>query len=257
MAMSITEAADRLATRWARAWMQYASLTSFGRIATCLATWAPLPYLAYYEQQGMAKLAEFGYVAPSVLVQHDNLHLGRQVFISDHVRLVRDQHGGPITLGDHVWLGSGCRLYTGERGAISIGHLTSIGCECGLAAYLSAIHIGNNVMIGSSCHFFPYNHGMAPDIGMQRQPLSTKGDIVVEDDVWIGTGAIVLSGVIMGRGAVVGAGAVVTRSIPPGAIVAGNPARIISYRADHQGSKLSSLELVSQAPQAVSYLPAI
>ena len=254
--MSITGGVNRLAVWWARAWMQYASLTSFGRIATRLATLAPLPYLDYYEQQGIAKLAEFGYVAPSALVQHDNLHLGRQVFISDHARLVRDQHGGPITLGDRVWLGSGCRLYTGERGAISIGHLTSIGCGCGLAAYLSAIHIGNNVMIASHCHFFPYNHGMAPDIGMQCQPLSTKGDIVVEDDVWIGTGAIVLSGVTIGRGAVVGAGAVVTRSIPYGAIVVGNPARTIRYRDGHMGSKLPRLELVSPAPQAISYPPA-
>ena len=44
--MSITEAADRLAVRWAQAWMRYASLTPLGRLATRIATWAPLPYLA-------------------------------------------------------------------------------------------------------------------------------------------------------------------------------------------------------------------
>ena len=250
--MSITEAADRLAVRWAQAWMRYASLTPLGRLAMRIATWAPLPYLHFYEQQGIAKLADFGYVAPSVLMQHDYLGLGHHIFLSDHCRLVRDQNGGPVIMGDRVWLGTGCQLYTGEGGAISIGHHTSIGCGCELAAYLSAIHIGNHVMIASGCRFFPYNHGMAPDIGMQRQPLSTKGDIVVEDAVWIGTGAIVLSGVTIGRGAVVGAGAVVTRSVPPGAIVVGNPARIISYRDDHTGSHLAPLELASQSQHAAS-----
>jgi acetyltransferase-like isoleucine patch superfamily enzyme len=57
-----------------------------------------------------------------------------------------------------------------------------------------------------------------------------KGDIVVEDDVWIGYGATVLSGVHIGQGAVVAAGAVVTKDVPPYAIVGGVPAKILKYR---------------------------
>lgn len=58
----------------------------------------------------------------------------------------------------------------------------------------------------------------------------SKGDIVVDDDVWIGQNAIILSGVHVGQGAVVAAGAIVTKDIPPYAVVGGNPARIIKYR---------------------------
>lgn len=58
----------------------------------------------------------------------------------------------------------------------------------------------------------------------------SKGDIVIDDDVWIGTNATILSGVHIGRGAVVGAGAVVTKDIPPYAVAAGVPAGIIKYR---------------------------
>jgi virginiamycin A acetyltransferase len=58
----------------------------------------------------------------------------------------------------------------------------------------------------------------------------SKGPIIIEDEVWLGYGAIILSGVRIGRGAIVGAGSVVTRNIPPYSIVAGNPARIIRYR---------------------------
>lgn len=58
----------------------------------------------------------------------------------------------------------------------------------------------------------------------------SKGDIIVDDDVWIGQNAIILSGVHIGKGAVVAAGAVVTKNVPPYAIVGGNPAQIIKYR---------------------------
>jgi virginiamycin A acetyltransferase len=62
---------------------------------------------------------------------------------------------------------------------------------------------------------------------------NTKGDIIVEDDVWIGIHAIILSGVHIGRGAIIAAGAVVTNDIPPYAIVGGVPAKLIKYRFDH------------------------
>lgn len=58
----------------------------------------------------------------------------------------------------------------------------------------------------------------------------TKGPIIIEDDVWIGYGCIVLSGVHIGKGAVIGAGSIVTQNIPPYAIAAGNPAKVIRYR---------------------------
>lgn len=57
-----------------------------------------------------------------------------------------------------------------------------------------------------------------------------KGDIIVDDDVWIGYGATILSGVHIGQGVIVAAGSVVTKNIPPYAIVAGVPAKIIKYR---------------------------
>ena len=62
----------------------------------------------------------------------------------------------------------------------------------------------------------------------------TKGNIDIGNDVWIGTEAIVLSGVNIGNGAVIGARAVVTKDVPPYAVVAGNPAKIINKRFDDE-----------------------
>ena len=67
---------------------------------------------------------------------------------------------------------------------------------------------------------------------------TSKGDIVIDDDVWIGYGATIMSGVHIGQGAVVAAGAVVTKDVPPYAIVGGVPAKIIKYRF--------SLELIKE-----------
>lgn len=59
---------------------------------------------------------------------------------------------------------------------------------------------------------------------------TSKGDIIIDDDVWIGYGATVMSGIHIGQGAIIAAGAIVTKDVPPYAIVGGVPAKVIKYR---------------------------
>jgi len=58
----------------------------------------------------------------------------------------------------------------------------------------------------------------------------SKGSIIVDDDVWIGYGATIMSGVRIGQGAIIAAQSIITRDVPPYTIVAGNPAKIVKYR---------------------------
>ena len=90
--------------------------------------------------------------------------------------------------------------------------------------------IGCDVQIAPECGFYPYNHGTALGTKMRDQPVRSEGDIVIGDDVWIGFGVIVLDNVTIGNGAVVAAGAVVRSNIPPVAIAAGVPARVVGLR---------------------------
>lgn len=60
----------------------------------------------------------------------------------------------------------------------------------------------------------------------------SKGPLIIEDDVWIGTDVLILSGVRAGKGAIIAAGSVVTKNIEPYAIYGGNPARLIRYRVE-------------------------
>ena len=64
----------------------------------------------------------------------------------------------------------------------------------------------------------------------QLKEAGSKGNIIINDDVWIGRNAIICSGINIGQGAVIAAGAVVTKDVPAYAIVGGNPARVIKYR---------------------------
>src|SRR5262249_34982427 len=95
---------------------------------------------------------------------------------------------------------------------------------------LRAITIGNGCLFGHSVHLYDHNHRL----GNPDQPFSAqdyeRGEIKIGDNVWIGAKATILKGVTIGDGAIVGAGAVVTRDVPPYAIVAGVPAKLIRMR---------------------------
>jgi acetyltransferase-like isoleucine patch superfamily enzyme len=214
---------------WIRFWMRYAGLSGFGRIATRLAIWFARPHKA---RTYLARLNPHGYVAPSAIIDHSDLRFGTNIFIDDRVLIFQGKNGGAVELGDRVSILRDTILETGHGGYLTIGTNTWIHPRCQLNAYKAPIRIGCDVQIAPNCAFYPYNHGLAPDKLIKEQPLQTKGGIIIEDNVWLGFGVIVLSGVRIGKGAVIGAGAVVTGDVPAGAIAVGMPARVVRMRRD-------------------------
>jgi maltose O-acetyltransferase len=87
----------------------------------------------------------------------------------------------------------------------------------------ATIDIGDDVQIGPAVQLYTATHPLDPTV--RRSGLEGAKPIRIGDNVWLGGGAIVLPGVVIGDDAVVGAGSVVTRDVPPGATVVGNPAR--------------------------------
>ena len=92
--------------------------------------------------------------------------------------------------------------------------------------------IGNYLMMGEDVVIIGGGHCFErTDIPMGEQPSKEKTSLFIDDDVWIGSRAIILPGCSrIGRGAIIGAGAVVTKDVPDYAIVGGNPAKILKYR---------------------------
>ena len=140
-----------------------------------------------------------------------------------------------LTDGAVLEIGSRCTIQnyaffqlTKPNPKVYIGDDTVIGRHCMITAK-NLIRIGSNVLMGANVQVIDHNHGIAKD-SIIRTQRATIEHVIIEDDVWIGAGAKILSGITIGKGAVIGTNAVVTADVEPYAIVGGVPARLIRYR---------------------------
>jgi acetyltransferase-like isoleucine patch superfamily enzyme len=130
-----------------------------------------------------------------------------------------------VTMGRHTYghdAGTFCVFMKGA--SIAVGAFCSIGPEARILA--------GSEHITSRATTFPLNALLFERSGDNSLDAIDRGTTRVGNDVWLGLGAIVLSGICVGDGAVIGAGAVVSKSVPPYAVVAGNPAQLLRYRFD-------------------------
>ncbi len=121
--------------------------------------------------------------------------------------------------------------------------LISIGSHCNLARNVfitggGDVRIGDWVGLGPDVKIWSVNHRFEdPECPWQLQGWEKKA-VIIEDDVWVAASSFVMPGVTIGQGAIISACTVVSKSIPPYAVVAGNPGRIVGWRRrpDHIGT---------------------
>lgn len=147
--------------------------------------------------------------------------LGENCFISSLAAVDCDS----LTLGDRSYIAAGAYL-TGD---------IHVGADCSINPYTvvrGRVTLGAGVRMGAHTSLLGFNHTMDdPDVPVFRQPLTSRG-ITVGDDVWIGSHVVVLDGIEVGERSVLAAGAVVTKDVPAGAVVGGNPARLLKWRVE-------------------------
>lgn len=160
-----------------------------------------------FSPSDFARLGQGVVFEPGVLVFHpENIEIGDNVYVG-HGAILKGYYKGHMKIGSNTWIGQGAFFH-------AAGNLT----------------IGTTVGVGPYVKILTSTHAEAGrDVPILDSPIE-MAPVVVEDDGDIGIAAIVLPGVTLGRGAQVGAGAIVTRDVPPFAVVAGNPARILRYR---------------------------
>ncbi|ONK09643.1 acyltransferase [Streptomyces sp. MP131-18] len=161
------------------------------------------------DQGGETELTGDVYVSPWAGVFTDRLHMGERSYVAAHAYVT-----------DEVTMGRNCTVnpYTVVRGRV---------------------RMGDGVRVGAHSSVLGFNHSMAPDRPVHKQPLVSKG-IEIGDDVWIGSHAVVLDGVSIGAHCVVGAGAVVTGDLPEWSVAAGNPARVLRDRRDPPAARAAA-----------------
>lgn len=160
-----------------------------------------------FERADFRRIGEHVIFEPGVLVFHPaQISIGTNVYVG-HYAILKGYHRNEMVIGDNVWIGQQCFFH-------SAGGLT----------------IGNNVGIGPGVRIHTARHQeLGREVPIVFAPVE-DGPVVVEDDSDLGIGSTILPGVRIGRGAQVGAGAVVTHDVPPYAIAAGVPARVLRYR---------------------------
>jgi acetyltransferase-like isoleucine patch superfamily enzyme len=133
------------------------------------------------------------------------------------------------SFGAGVALAPNVSFRNGER--IQIGARSHIGEHCSLWAgdTKGRIIVGEDALFGPGVYVTASNYHYEPGTAVWRQPRAEE-DVVIGADVWLGAGVIVLPGVTIGDGCVLAAGSVVVRNLPPGAVAAGVPARVVKMR---------------------------
>lgn len=147
-----------------------------------------------------------------------------RISLSDKIRYLLLRFAGMKIEKSTIWGPVVIRPIGGVKN-ISIGAGSFLNTETRFGVPADKVTIGENVQIGPRVSFETVNHGLKFVQGKGRGAWTKP--IVVEDEVWIGAGSIILQGVTLGRGSVVACGAVVSRDVPAGVIVGGIPAKII------------------------------
>lgn len=112
------------------------------------------------------------------------------------------------------------------------GRRLTIGRYCSIADKVEILLGGGHRLDWATTYPFAAMEGLFPDARAPEDYHVARGDVTIGHDVWLGSGCLILPGVTVGHGAVVAARAVVTRDVPPYAVAAGNPARVVRTRFD-------------------------
>ncbi len=158
------------------------------------------------------------------LREMETVEIGENCFISPLAHIFAEP-GRKIAIGDNCFIAADCTLH----GPLEIGNEVAINHHCILDGGRVGIKLHDQVRMAAYCHLYAFDHGMALDGPIYKQPVRSQG-IEIGRDVWLGAHVGIKDGIKIGDQAIVGMHSMVTKDIEEKMIVAGNPAKFIRYR---------------------------
>lgn len=186
------------------------------RYATKLIRSIRISFYTGYVSREFKKFGHGSIIYPtfSLLKNPQYIQIGSKCVIGKNTQLTAWDKYDNQFFSPKIIIGDGCRI--GED-----NHITAI----------SGIVIGNNVLTGKKVLITDNSHGdfefKLLNIAPIKRPLTSKGTVIIDNNVWIGEKASILPGVHIGEGSIIAANAVITKDIPPYCIAAGVPARVV------------------------------
>ena len=156
---------------------------------------------------------------------------GKDISLSHGIRLMHPQY---IMIGDNSKIAQYSILEARKVNATN--PLIEIGKDCNLGEFthitsVRRVKLGNGVLTGRFVLITDNSHGKSEaeeiDLPPHHRQIYSKGEVIIEDNVWIGDKVTILPGVTIGKGSIIAAGAVVTKSIPPYTVAGGIPAKCL------------------------------
>ena len=160
------------------------------------------------------------------------IEIHQSALISPNSDIEPSKKGSKIVIGENVIIDSFVKIKpAGGIGSIIIGNGSVINSGCVIYSG-NGVRIGKNVAIAANCTLAPVNHKYEDkDIPIVDQGFCvSKGGIIIEDDVWIGAGVVILDGAVIRRGCVIGALSLVRGELPEYSINGGNPIKLLGFR---------------------------
>ena len=152
---------------------------------------------------------------PCTLYKPDLISIGQRTIIREHAWLNAGRGRGTEPV---LWIGSGCY----------IGRFVQINAA-------NKVVLEDKVLVADKVYISDVDHNFSdPLTAVIDQGVISKGNVVLREGCWIGTGAVILSGVTIGKNAIVGANSIVNKDVPDYAVVAGSPAKIVRERRPNE-----------------------
>ena len=206
-------------------------------IKRCIRAFADLVHVVINER-ALSVISHVKEVFYSQWIKHEFAKCGDDNVFGGFSVLVGQKY---ITLGSNLYIGKDVvwEVYDNYKGQVFAPHLSfGDGCSFGDGGHITCINkiaIGNGVRMGRKVFITDNSHGNSDmtllDTPANLRPMSSKGPVVIDDNVWIGEMTCILPGVSIGKGSIIGSNSVVTKDIPAYSMAAGNPAVVIKNLA--------------------------